>query len=60
MECMSHFKIAFFTKVEYKEIFRSKKSKQYIKGALPLTRKNHKTKKKKRLTTNKILSWIIP
>ena len=56
MECMSHFKIAFFTKVEYKEIFRSKKSKQYIKGALPLTRKNHKTKKKKRLTTNKILS----
>ena len=53
---MSHFKIAFFTKVEFKQIFRRKKSKQYINGALPLTRKNHKTKKKKRLTANKILS----
>ena len=35
MECMSNFKLA-FTKVEYKEHFRNKKSKQYIKGALPL------------------------
>ena len=32
MGCMSNFKIAFFTKVECKENFRKKKSKQYIKG----------------------------
>ena len=43
---MSNFKIAFFTKAEYKENFRNKKSKQYIKGALPLIRKK-KTQKKK-------------
>ena len=30
---MSKFKIAFFTKVEYKEHFRNNKSKQYIKFA---------------------------
>ena len=38
MECISNFKIAFFTKFEYKENFRNKKSKQYIKGTLPLAR----------------------
>ena len=55
MECMSNFKIAFFTKVEYKENFRNKKSKQYIKGALPLIRKKkHKRKRIKMLTTKKI------
>ena len=35
---MLNLKIAFFSKVEYKENFRSEKSKQYIKGALPLNR----------------------
>ena len=43
MGYMSNFKIAFFTKVEYKENFRNKKSKQYIKCALPLNRIKHKT-----------------
>ena len=47
MECMSNFKIAFFTKVEYKDNFRNKKSKQYIKGALPLIRKRTRNKKDK-------------
>ena len=51
---MSNFKIAFFTKVEYKENFRNKKSKQYIKGALPLNKK--KKKKIKTLMANKRLS----
>ena len=55
MECMSNFKIAFFTKVEYKDNFRNKKSKQYIKGALPLIRKRTRNKKIKTLTTNKKL-----
>ena len=41
---MSNFKIAFFTKVEYKENFRNKKSKQYIKGALPLNNKKKEDK----------------
>ena len=41
---MSNFKIAFFTKVEYKENFRNKKSKQYIKGALPLNKKKKEDK----------------
>ena len=50
MECMSNFKIAFFTKVEYKENFRNKKSKKYIKGALPLIRKDNKTKRIKTLS----------
>ena len=45
MERMPNFKIAFFTNVEHKENFRNKKSKQYIKCALPLNRK--KTQKKK-------------
>ena len=44
MECMSNLKIAFFTKVAYKENFRNKKSKQYIKGGLPLIRKKKKQK----------------
>ena len=45
MECLSNFRIAFFfTKVEYKENFRNKKSKQYIKGALPLIRKKQNKK----------------
>ena len=56
MEYVSNFKIAFFTKVEYKENFRNKKSKQYIKGALLLNRKKHKAKKIKTLTTNKVFS----
>ena len=56
MECISNFKIAFFTKVEYNENFRNKKSKQYIKDALLLNKKKHKTKKIRTLTTNKILS----
>ena len=43
----------FLTKVEYKENFRNKNSKQHIKGALPLNRKKHKTKKIKALTANK-------
>ena len=47
MECMSNFKIAFFTKVEYKDNFRNKKSKQYMKSALLLGRKNTKQKKNK-------------
>ena len=47
-------KIVFFlTKVEYKENFRNKNSKKRIKGALPLNRKKHKTKKIKTLTANK-------
>ena len=46
MECMSNFKIAFFTKAEYKENFRNKKSKQYIKGALPLNKKKKKKEDK--------------
>ena len=35
---MSSLKIAFSSKVEYKENFRNEKSKKYIKGALPLNR----------------------
>ena len=57
---MSNFKIAFFTKVEYKENFRNKKSKQYIKGALPLNKKIKKKKKIKTLMANKRLSSITP
>ena len=60
MECMSNFKIAFFTKVEYKDNFRNKKSKQYMKSALLLGRKNTKQKKIKTLTTNKIISFRKP
>ena len=45
MECVSNFKIALFTKVDYKENFRNKKSKQYIKGALPLIRKKIQNKR---------------
>ena len=56
---MSNFKIAFFTKAEYKENFRNKKSKQYIKGALPLNKKKKK-KKIKTLMANKRLSSITP
>ena len=56
MECTSNFETAFFTKVEYKENFKNKKSKQYMKGALPLNKKQNKTKKTKTLTGNKILS----
>ena len=57
---MSNFKIAFFTKAEYKENFRNKKSKQYIKGALPLKKKKKKKKKIKTLMANKRLSSITP
>ena len=57
---MSNFKIAFFTKAEYKENFRNKKSKQYIKGALPLNKKKKKKKKIKTLMANKRLSSITP
>ena len=57
---MSNFKIALFTKVDYKENFRNKKLKQYIKGALPLIRKKYKTNGIKMLTTNKKLSQITP
>ena len=53
MECISNFKNAFFTKVESKENFRNKKSKQYIKGALLLNRKKHKTNKMKCLLQTK-------
>ena len=48
MECISNFKIAFLAKIEYKENFRNKKSKQYINDALSL--------KIKTLRTNKVLS----
>ena len=60
MECISNFKIVFFTKVEYKENFRNKKSKQCIKGALPLNSIKHKTKEIRTLTANKMLSQITP
>ena len=56
MECISNFKFDFFTKVEYKETFINKKSKQYVKGELPSNRRKHKTKKIKTLTANKMLS----
>ena len=57
---MSNFKIAFFTKAEYKENFRNKKSKQYIKGELQLNKKKKKKKKIKTLMANKRLSSITP
>ena len=57
---MSNFKIAFFTKAEYKENFINKKKKQYIKGALQLKKKKKKKKKIKTLMANKRLSSITP
>ena len=45
MECMTNFTMAFFTKVECKENLRNKKSKQYIKVALPWNRKKTKQKR---------------
>ena len=55
MKCISNSKIAFLTKVEYKESFRNKKSKENIKGTLPLSRKKHKAKKIKTLKVMKML-----
>ena len=45
MECISNFKIDVFAKVEYKEVIRNKKSKQYIKCTLPLNGKNTNQKR---------------
>ena len=52
MECISNFKAAFLTKVEYKENFRNKISKQYIKGAF-VTNTQKKTQNKKDNTYGK-------
>ena len=56
MECMSNFTIVFLQKLNIKRVLEIKTSKPYIKGALPLNRKRHKTKKIKTLTTTKMFS----